>query len=138
MTPWLLHALLAPAYLLAGALRHELAHAVSAWRSRWRVTEFKFWPHRRPTGAWRLGWVSWQVVEPRPAPEYAAARRRFFLAPTLAAAASVVVGLGALAVGLPDGYLVAWVIVTVASPILDVCWATVRRRAWGTGDLSEL
>jgi hypothetical protein len=134
-----IHAALLPAYLITTALRHELAHAVSAWRSGWRVTEFKCWPHRRPTGEWYiLGWVSWQVVEPTPAAEHAAARRRFFLAPSLAAAASVVVGLIALAIGLPDGWLAPWLIFTVASPVVDVGWAAIRRRAWGRGDLSEL
>jgi hypothetical protein len=128
------HLLLAPAYLLLGALRHELAHAVSARLSGWRVTEFKFWPHRREEG-WCFGYVAWRSD----APATIEALRSFYSAPVLAAIVSYVVGeVGAELLPLRLDGLIVWLAATEVTALADIGWLMLRRVLWDDGDLAEL
>lgn len=110
-------------YLLLGNLKHEGAHAIAAKLRGYKITAFKFWPHKRD-GRWMFGWVSWSGPH----------ERHILLAPyyvDAALLAGLVVFLALVPASLSHWYA-AGVMLMGALPVVDIARAWWKyRNGWG-------
>jgi hypothetical protein len=126
---YLLHLLLAPAYLILGTIRHELSHALAACASGVEVKEVRVFPSV-VDGKFYFGRV---LMNAKPC-------RFIKLAPYIAVAAFAVAGWWVVAWaealwGL-HGWLVAGILCWV-SPGIDLAWNILKWIVWKKGDFAQ-
>lgn len=134
----LLHLALYPLYQLLGTLRHELAHAVAAILSGFRVEELRVLPCRIK-GEFYFGYTRWNYRLPARLEDLPKPNRHMYLAPYYVNLALLLVGLWTIPAvewKNPHRFAVAFMLLVV-SPFADTLYSAVKFALFGEGDLFE-